>query len=75
MSSSSVMPSTGVATTWMMLVAYRAHRNRGILNHGMPGGRNLWMVTIKLMPVKMELMPRINAPRVMAITLVPVVVL
>ena len=28
----------------------------------MPGGRSLWIVTTKLMPVKIELNPRMNTP-------------
>ena len=28
----------------------------------MPGGRSVWIVTMKLMPVKIELKPRMNTP-------------
>ncbi len=31
-------------------------------NQPMPGGRSLWMVTMKLRPVKMELKPSIRTP-------------
>ena len=29
----------------------------------MPGGRSLWIVTMKFSPVKIELKPRMNAPQ------------
>ncbi len=45
-------------------------RNSGIRNQVIPGGRSLWMVTMKLMPVKIELKPRMKAPAVNATTLV-----
>ena len=61
-SSSSVMPSTGVARIWMIAVAYSAQRNSGMRNQVMPGGRSLWIVTMKLIPVKMELKPRMKRP-------------
>ncbi len=44
-------------------------------NQVMPGGRIRWIVTRKLIAVKIELNPRIIAPRVIAVTAVFVVVL
>jgi len=44
------------------------------LNQVMEGGRSLWMLTMKLRPVKIEEKPRMKAPRVMEITEVLVVV-
>ena len=55
-----IPPSTGVASTWMTLVAYKAHRNSGIRNHVIPGGRSVWTVTMKFSPVKIELKPRMK---------------
>ena len=34
----------------------------------MPGARSLWMVTMKLSPVKIEEKPRMNTPNVAAMT-------
>ena len=31
-------------------------------NQVMPGGRSLWIVTMKFRPVKIELNPRMNTP-------------
>ncbi len=69
------MPSTGVASTWISAVAYSAHTNSGRRNQVMPGGRILWIVTMKFRPVKIELNPRMNAPNAAGITAVAVVVL
>jgi hypothetical protein len=44
------------------------------LNHVIPAGLCLWIVTMKLRPVKIELNPRMNAPNVVATTFVFVVV-
>ena len=74
-SSSSVMPSTGVARIWMIAVAYRAHSNSGMRNQVMPGGRSLWIVTMKFIPVKIELKPRMNAPNTSGTTALLVCVL
>ena len=41
----------------------------------MPGARSLWIVTMKLMPVKIELKPMMKMPRTTGITAVLVVVL
>ena len=51
------------------------HRLSGILNQPMPLGLNLWMVTMKFSPVKMELNPSTNAPATAGTTAVPVLVL
>ena len=45
-----------------------AHTNRGMSNQPMPGTRSLWTVTTKFMPVKIELNPRMNAARTIAVT-------
>ncbi len=71
----SVIASTGVARTWMMAVAYKPQTISGILNHVMPGMRSLWMVTMKLSPVKIEENPRMKTPSVIEMTDVEVVVL
>ena len=73
-SSSSVMPSTGVASTWMSAVAYIAQTNSGSWNQPMPGARSLWMVTMKFRPVKIEVKPRTNAASTIRPTAPPVVV-
>ena len=44
-------------------------------NQVMPAGRSLWMVTMKLMPVKMELKPKTNTPKTRQMTAVGVCVL
>ena len=49
--------------------------NSGSRNQVMPGGRSLWMVTRKLSPVKIELKPRMNAPKAAGTTAVSVLVL
>ena len=41
----------------------------------MPAGRIVWIVTRKLMPVKMELKPRMNTPTTAKITGAAVLVL
>ncbi len=48
----------------MMAVAYMPHTNSGIRNQPMPGARSLWMVAMKLMPVKIDEKPSVNAARV-----------
>ena len=50
------------------------HRKSGMRNQVIPSGRILWMVTMKLRPVKIDEKPRMKAPSVMATTAVPVVV-
>ena len=67
-SSSTVMPSTGVAITWMIAVPYSPHRNSGMRNQVIPFGRSLWIVTMKFSPVKIDEKPRMNTPNVIAIT-------
>ena len=52
----------------MMAVEYSAHKNSGILNQVIPGGRIVLIVTMKFRPVKIELNPRMNAPSVAATT-------
>ncbi len=69
------MPSTGVASTWMIAVAYRPQRNSGMRNQVIPGGRSVWIVTMKFSPVKIELNPRMNTPSKAGTTAVRVVVL
>ena len=66
--SNRVIPMTGVARTWIIAVAYVAQRNSGILNHVMPAGRRRWIVTMKFMPVKIELNPNTKAPASAGIT-------
>jgi hypothetical protein len=59
----------------MMAVAYSDHRNSGMRNQVMPFGRMVWTVAMKLIPVKIELNPRMKTPSVAVITLEFVVVL
>ena len=59
----------------MIAVEYSPHRNSGMRNQVMPGGRSLCTVTMKFRPVKIELKPRMNAPNVAGTTAVFVVVL
>jgi len=73
-SSRSVMPRTGVARIWMVAVAYMPQTNSGIWNQPMPGARSLWVVAMKLTPVKMEEKPRTKAARTIIETPPPVVV-
>jgi hypothetical protein len=40
----------------------------------MPLGRSVWMVAMKLTPVRIELKPRMNAPKVAGMTELVVVV-
>jgi hypothetical protein len=72
---SSVMPMTGVASTWISAVEYSAHTNSGMRKNVMPGGRSLWIVTMKFSPVKTELKPSTKAPKAAGTTAVSVVVL
>ena len=65
-----VIATTGVPRRMMTEVAYIAHTKSGNRNQVIPGARILWMVTMKLIPVKMELKPTTNAPR-MVIVMVP----
>ena len=60
---SSVIPSTGVARIWMMLVAYVLQTKSGSFIQFSPGARRVCTVTMKLTPVRMELNPTMNAPR------------
>ena len=63
-----VMPTTGVPSIWMMLVAYIAHTNSGRRNHVRPGARILWTVTMKFRPVRMDEKPMMKMPRAVIIT-------
>ncbi len=49
-------------------------KKSGIWNQLMPGARSLWIVTMKLRPVKIELNPRMNAASTISVTPPPVVV-
>ena len=73
-SSSSVMPSTGVAITWMSAVAYIDHTNSGSWNQPCPGARSLCTVAMKFTPVKIEQNPSTNAAITIRPTAPPVVV-
>ena len=57
-----VIDSTGVASTMIRLVAYCAHTNSGRRNQVSPGARILWVVTMKLMPVRIDEKPTMNTP-------------
>ena len=70
--STSVMPTTGVAMTWIQLVAYRPQQNSGIRNKPMPGARRRWIVVMKFMPVRIELKPSTKAASTASETLVSV---
>ena len=65
-----VIASTGVASTRITLVAYCAHMKSGNRNQMSPGARNLWMVTMKLRPVRIDEKPTMNTPVTTAITCV-----
>ena len=69
------MPSTGVASTWMTLVAYMAQTKSGSRIQVTPGARMVWTVTMKLRPVTIDPMPRMKAPSSTGATVVTVVVL
>ena len=56
-SSSSVIASTGVASTMITLVEYSDQRKSGSRNQVMPGARSRWMVTMKFRPVAIEEKP------------------
>jgi hypothetical protein len=55
------MPTTGVAMTWIQLVAYRPQQNSGMRKKPMPLARSRWMVVMKFMPVRIELNPSTKA--------------
>ena len=59
----SVIASTGVASSCTMLVAYIAQTNSGSRNQVSPGARMRWIVTMKLRPVRIDEKPTMNAPR------------
>jgi len=44
------------------LVAYRDHTNSGRRNQVRPGARSLWVVTMKLMPLRIEEKPTMPMP-------------
>ena len=48
------------------------HRKSGIRFQVMPGARILWIVTMKLRPVRIDEKPITNAPSAIAMTAVPV---
>ena len=56
------MASTGVARSWIRLVAYMAQQNSGSRPQVMPGARIRWMVTMMFSPVMIELNPVMNTP-------------
>ncbi len=51
------MPSTGVASTMIRLVAYMDQMKSGRRNQVSPGARMRWIVTIKFSPVRIEEKP------------------
>ncbi|MNL51077.1 hypothetical protein D3C87_1741450 [compost metagenome] len=63
-----VMARTGVASTRMTLVAYSAQTKRGKRNQVRPGARIVWVVTMKLRPVRIEEKPTMKTPTTVAIT-------
>ena len=67
-SSRKVIPTTGVARTWMMLVAYIDQMKSGIRCHVIPGARSLWIVTRKFRPVRMEDIPMRKIPKERTVT-------
>ncbi len=67
-----VTPTTGVATTWMMLVAYIPQMKRGNRCQVIPGARSLWMVTMKFSPVRMDDIPIRKIPKERVATAAPV---
>ena len=64
----SVIASTGVARTKMMLVAYMVQTKSGSRNHVNPGALILWMVTMKLSPVRIDEKPTTKTPAAAAMT-------
>ena len=64
------MASTGVPSTIRMLAAYIDQTKSGSRNQVMPGQRILWMVTMKLSPVRMELNPATKTHKAAEITCV-----
>ena len=60
--SSSVIASTGVASTRIRLVAYIAQTKSGRRNQVMPGARSSWIVTMKFRPVKIDEKPAMKMP-------------
>ena len=64
------MARTGVPRMKMRLVAYSAQTNSGRRNHVIPGARILWMVTMKLSPVRIDEKPMIKMPSVVDSTCV-----
>ena len=71
-SSSSVIASTGVASTWMSAVAYMPQTKSGSRVQVMPGARIVWTVTRKFRPVRIDENPRMKAPSVIEMTLLTV---
>jgi hypothetical protein len=66
-----VMPMTGVASTWMMLVAYIPQMKRGIRDQVIPGARCVWIVMMKLRPVRIDDIPTRNRPKESSVTAAP----
>src|SRR6476661_7384704 len=62
MSKTIVIAMTGMARMKMMLVAYRDHRKSGRRNQVKPGARIVWIVTMKLSPVRIEEKPEMKTP-------------
>ena len=69
MSKTIVIAITGMARIKMMLVAYSDHRKSGRRNQVSPGARIVWIVTMKLSPVRIEEKPEIKTPIAAVITL------
>src|SRR5262249_20659904 len=68
--SATVIASTGVASSWIRLVAYIAQQNSGSRPQVMPGQRIRWMVTRMLRPVMIDENPRMKTPVTPGTTLV-----
>ena len=62
------MASTGVPRMITRLVAYIAQTKSGSRNQVRPGARILWIVTMKLMAVKMEEKTTIKIPTAVRMT-------
>jgi hypothetical protein len=66
-----VIPTTGVARTWIHPVAYSDHEKRGMRNQLIPGALIRWIVVTKFSPVSIEENPRIKAANVASGMFVP----
>ncbi len=56
----------------MMLVAYIPQMKRGSRCHVIPGARSLWIVTMKLSPVRIDDIPMRKSPKERVVTAAPV---